>query len=88
VGRCNAEDKTENNQETKAGGDDPHVRPAGKTSEAEPSCRRNERCHEGQGFLFSRARPNAEIISLLQVQRGENSSFARNDGESYFRFPK
>jgi hypothetical protein len=25
---------------------------------------------EGQGFLFSRARPNAGIISLLAAQRG------------------
>jgi EAL domain-containing protein (putative c-di-GMP-specific phosphodiesterase class I) len=29
-----------------------------------------EGCHEGQGFLFSRARPNAEIIRLLEAQRG------------------
>jgi len=32
------------------------------------SCLRNEGCHEGQGFLFSRARPNGEIASLLQTQ--------------------
>ena len=25
---------------------------------------------EGQGFLFSKARPNAEIVSLLAAQRG------------------
>jgi diguanylate cyclase (GGDEF)-like protein/PAS domain S-box-containing protein len=43
----------------------------GVETEAELSCLRNERCHEGQGFLFSRARPNAEIVSLLLAQRGE-----------------
>ena len=43
----------------------------GVETEAELSCLRNEGCHEGQGFLFSRARPNAEIVSLLQAQRGE-----------------
>jgi diguanylate cyclase (GGDEF)-like protein/PAS domain S-box-containing protein len=43
----------------------------GVETEAELNCLRNEGCHEGQGFLFSRARPNAEIVSLLQGQRGE-----------------
>jgi diguanylate cyclase (GGDEF)-like protein/PAS domain S-box-containing protein len=43
----------------------------GVETEAELSCLRNEGCHEGQGFLFSRARPNAEIVNLLQAQRGE-----------------
>ncbi|QWG12938.1 EAL domain-containing protein [Bradyrhizobium sediminis] len=42
----------------------------GVETEAELSCLRAEGCHEGQGFLFSRARPNAEIVSLLQAQRG------------------
>jgi len=40
----------------------------GVETEAEVSCLRNEGCHEGQGFLFSRARPNAEIVSLLKTQ--------------------
>jgi EAL domain-containing protein (putative c-di-GMP-specific phosphodiesterase class I) len=40
----------------------------GVETEAEVSCLRNEGCHEGQGFLFSRARPNGEIVSLLQTQ--------------------
>ncbi|KRR29582.1 diguanylate cyclase [Bradyrhizobium retamae] len=40
----------------------------GVESEAEVNCLRNEGCHEGQGFLFSRARPNAEIVSLLKTQ--------------------
>jgi len=43
----------------------------GVETEAELSCLRTEGCHEGQGFLFSRARPNAEIVSLLKAQRGE-----------------
>jgi diguanylate cyclase (GGDEF)-like protein/PAS domain S-box-containing protein len=43
----------------------------GVETEAELSCLRSEGCHEGQGFLFSRARPNAEIINLLRAQRGE-----------------
>ncbi|MBN8988005.1 MAG: EAL domain-containing protein [Rhizobiales bacterium] len=45
----------------------------GVETEAELSCLRNEGCHEGQGFLFSRARPNAEIVSLLKAQRGDDS---------------
>jgi len=42
----------------------------GVETEAELSCLRAEGCHEGQGFLFSRARPNAEIVALLRAQRG------------------
>ncbi|MBR0711015.1 EAL domain-containing protein [Bradyrhizobium liaoningense] len=42
----------------------------GVETEAELSCLRAEGCDEGQGFLFSKARPNLEIISLLQAQRG------------------
>ncbi|KJC57243.1 diguanylate cyclase [Bradyrhizobium sp. LTSPM299] len=42
----------------------------GVETESELSCLRAEGCHEGQGFLFSRARPNAEIVSLLTAQRG------------------
>ncbi len=38
--------------------------------EAELSCLRNEGCHEGQGYLFSHARPNADIVSLLKAQSG------------------
>ena len=45
----------------------------GVETEAELSCLRAEGCHEGQGFLFSRARPNAEIVSLLKAQRGEGA---------------
>jgi len=42
----------------------------GVETEAELSCLRAEGCHEGQGFLFSRARPQTEIVALLQAQRG------------------
>jgi diguanylate cyclase (GGDEF)-like protein len=46
----------------------------GVETEAELSCLRTEGCHEGQGFLFSRARPNVEIVRLLQAQCGADSS--------------
>ena len=42
----------------------------GVETEAELSCLRAEGCHEGQGFLFGRARPNVEIVGLLNAQRG------------------
>ena len=42
----------------------------GVETEAELSCLRAEGCDEGQGYLFSKARPNAEIVSLLAAQRG------------------
>ena len=37
----------------------------GVETESELHCLRTEGCHEGQGFLFSRARPNHEIVALL-----------------------
>jgi diguanylate cyclase (GGDEF)-like protein/PAS domain S-box-containing protein len=40
----------------------------GVETEAEVECLRREGCHEGQGFLFSRARPNSEILGLLKTQ--------------------
>ncbi|MET0969635.1 MAG: EAL domain-containing protein [Tardiphaga sp.] len=40
----------------------------GVETEAELACLRGEGCHEGQGFLFSRARPNDEIVELLRAQ--------------------
>jgi len=40
----------------------------GVETEAELACLRSEGCHEGQGFLFSRARPNDEIVQLLRAQ--------------------
>jgi diguanylate cyclase (GGDEF)-like protein/PAS domain S-box-containing protein len=42
----------------------------GVETEAELSCLRAEGCHEGQGYLFSAARPNAEIVVLLKAQSG------------------
>jgi diguanylate cyclase (GGDEF)-like protein/PAS domain S-box-containing protein len=42
----------------------------GVETEAELSCLRAEGCHEGQGYLFSHARPNAEIVVLLTAQAG------------------
>jgi EAL domain-containing protein (putative c-di-GMP-specific phosphodiesterase class I) len=40
---------------------------------AEMSCLRAAGCHEAQGFLFSAARPNDEIVALLHAQRGEDA---------------
>jgi EAL domain-containing protein (putative c-di-GMP-specific phosphodiesterase class I) len=42
----------------------------GVETEAELSYLRSEGCQEGQGFLFSGPRPNAEIVGLLEAQRG------------------
>jgi diguanylate cyclase (GGDEF)-like protein/PAS domain S-box-containing protein len=42
----------------------------GVETETELSCLRAEGCHEAQGFLFSRARPNAETVELLRAQSG------------------
>jgi EAL domain-containing protein (putative c-di-GMP-specific phosphodiesterase class I) len=44
----------------------------GVETEAELSYLRAEGCHEAQGFLFSGARPNADIVGLLQAQRGSD----------------
>jgi diguanylate cyclase (GGDEF)-like protein/PAS domain S-box-containing protein len=46
----------------------------GVETEIELSCLRAEGCHEGQGFLFSRARPNEEIVELLRAQRGADET--------------
>jgi diguanylate cyclase (GGDEF)-like protein/PAS domain S-box-containing protein len=48
----------------------------GVETEAELSCLRAEGCHEGQGFLFSRARPNAEIVVLLRAQCDADTAVA------------
>ncbi|WP_244487307.1 EAL domain-containing protein [Afipia sp. Root123D2] len=45
----------------------------GVETEAELSYLRAEGCHEGQGFLFSRARPNAEIVRLLAAQNDSHA---------------
>ena len=51
----------------------------GVETETELSCLRAEGCHEGQGFLFSRARPIAEIVALLQAQRTADAASAVQD---------
>jgi diguanylate cyclase (GGDEF)-like protein/PAS domain S-box-containing protein len=53
----------------------------GVETEAELRCLRAEGCHEGQGFLFSRARPNAEIVELLRAQCGGNFVPPADSGE-------
>jgi diguanylate cyclase (GGDEF)-like protein/PAS domain S-box-containing protein len=45
----------------------------GVETEAELACLRSEGCHEGQGFLFSHARPNAEIVAMLKAQLGADA---------------
>ncbi|ABD86158.1 putative bifunctional diguanylate cyclase/phosphodiesterase [Rhodopseudomonas palustris] len=52
----------------------------GVETESELSWLRAEGCHEAQGFLFSAARPNSEIIDLLSVQSG--ADFATPDRAS------
>jgi diguanylate cyclase (GGDEF)-like protein/PAS domain S-box-containing protein len=52
----------------------------GVETEAELRCLRSEGCHEAQGFLFSRARPNAEIVELLRVQSGTDMAAAIGAG--------
>jgi diguanylate cyclase (GGDEF)-like protein/PAS domain S-box-containing protein len=46
----------------------------GVETEAEFRCLRAEGCHEGQGYLFSRPRPNGDIVALLQAQCGADAS--------------
>jgi diguanylate cyclase (GGDEF)-like protein/PAS domain S-box-containing protein len=46
----------------------------GVETEAELNCLRHEGCHEAQGFLFSQARPNAEIVGMLKAQSGGHIS--------------
>lgn len=53
----------------------------GVETEAELGCLRHEGCHEAQGFLFSAARPNSEIVALLNVQR-ERGPVARSVGDA------
>jgi diguanylate cyclase (GGDEF)-like protein/PAS domain S-box-containing protein len=53
----------------------------GVETEAELSCLRAEGCHEGQGFLFSGARPNAEIVELLKAQCGAETAAPADPGQ-------
>jgi predicted signal transduction protein with EAL and GGDEF domain len=48
----------------------------GVETEAEFRCLRAEGCHEGQGYLFSRPRPNPDIVALLRAQCGADASGA------------
>ena len=54
----------------------------GVETEAELNCLRAEGCHEGQGFLFNRARPNAEVGGMLKAQSGGYITAPANAGES------
>lgn len=40
----------------------------GIETEDELGCLRNEGCHEGQGFLFSKARPQEDVLAMLARQ--------------------
>ena len=51
----------------------------GIETEAELSFLRAEGCHQGQGFLFSKARPNDEVVRLLDAQRKDGTSMADDD---------
>ena len=53
----------------------------GVETEDELSCLRSEGCHEGQGFLFSQARPNAEIADLLKAQCGADCTAPEDPAE-------
>jgi diguanylate cyclase (GGDEF)-like protein/PAS domain S-box-containing protein len=44
----------------------------GIETESELSFLRAEGCHQGQGFLFSKARPNDEVMRLLEAQRRDS----------------
>ena len=50
----------------------------GVETEAELSCLRAEGCHEAQGFLFSQARPNAEVVGMLKAQSGDHIRASEN----------
>jgi diguanylate cyclase (GGDEF)-like protein/PAS domain S-box-containing protein len=43
----------------------------GIETEAELGCLRNEGCHEGQGFLFSKARPHEDVVAMLARQQSQ-----------------
>jgi EAL domain-containing protein (putative c-di-GMP-specific phosphodiesterase class I) len=45
----------------------------GVETEAELNWLRAEGCHEAQGFLFSPARPDAEIVEMLAAQAGNRT---------------
>jgi diguanylate cyclase (GGDEF)-like protein/PAS domain S-box-containing protein len=43
----------------------------GIETEAELGCLRNEGCNEGQGFLFSKARPQEDVLAMLARQQAQ-----------------
>jgi diguanylate cyclase (GGDEF)-like protein/PAS domain S-box-containing protein len=43
----------------------------GIETEAELGCLRDEGCHEGQGFLFSKARPQEDVLAMLARQQAQ-----------------
>jgi diguanylate cyclase (GGDEF)-like protein/PAS domain S-box-containing protein len=43
----------------------------GIETEAELGCLRNEGCHEGQGYLFSKARPHEDVLAMLARQQAQ-----------------
>jgi EAL domain-containing protein (putative c-di-GMP-specific phosphodiesterase class I) len=43
----------------------------GIETEAELGCLRNEGCNEGQGYLFSKARPQEDVMAMLTRQTAE-----------------
>jgi diguanylate cyclase (GGDEF)-like protein/PAS domain S-box-containing protein len=43
----------------------------GIETEAELGCLRNEGCNEGQGFLFSKARPQEDVLVMLARQQSQ-----------------
>jgi diguanylate cyclase (GGDEF)-like protein/PAS domain S-box-containing protein len=52
-----------------ASGLDMKVVAEGIETEQDLACLRAEGCREGQGFLFSKARPQADVLELLSVKR-------------------
>jgi EAL domain-containing protein (putative c-di-GMP-specific phosphodiesterase class I) len=54
----------------------------GVETEAELSWLRTEGCQEAQGFLFSQARPNADVVGMLKAQRGTDVDAPAGTGES------
>jgi diguanylate cyclase (GGDEF)-like protein/PAS domain S-box-containing protein len=43
----------------------------GIETEAELGCLREEGCHEGQGFLFSKARPQEDVLAMMARQQAQ-----------------
>ena len=50
----------------------------GVETEAELACLRAEGCNEAQGFLFSKARPNGEIVATMKARLVAKSMIPKN----------